>query len=420
MGFLNSCWEVLLQVTTYAQSLGLGHDIYQQPLPLPNHAHGPALVPAAGVSFLPQGSEGGFTCEYPTLTGYEACNSARDRTCWLKPANGKGFVYDIHTDYERYGPQGKTREYWLNVSTQAIAPDGYVKLLGQVFNNSYPGPNIQACWGDELIIHVTNLIPDLGTTVHWHGIRQLHTNQQDGVNGVTQCPIAYNQTYTYRFNVTQYGHTWYHSHYQTQYSDGVMGPLTLYGPSSASYDETSTPILINDWTHQNTSVAFRQELAGGIPVMDDILLGGKGNFRCSDLDPLCCNSCSNVTRGPNPQPKCPTNVPLDQRVDPQFCCTPSEHCIKTVNGTQTQIGGSTFTLSFVKGKRYLLKLINSSAESMFIFMIDGHDFQVVATDLVPIQTYTTDSLFIGIGKCSATVPEASRPQRRRLLLEHEH
>lgn len=61
------------------------------------------------------------------------------------------------------------------------------------------------CWGDQLVrshlpltahhgnltllqvVHVTNKISDLGTTVHWHGIRQFGTNDMDGVNGVTQC-----------------------------------------------------------------------------------------------------------------------------------------------------------------------------------------------------------------------------------------
>ncbi len=59
--------------------------------------------------------------------------------------------------------------------------------------------------------------------VHWHGIRQLGTVDADGVNGVTQCPIAPGETYTYRFKAVQYGHTWYHSHYSLQYPDGVAG-----------------------------------------------------------------------------------------------------------------------------------------------------------------------------------------------------
>ncbi|KAK8195857.1 hypothetical protein M8818_007008 [Zalaria obscura] len=157
-----------------------------------------------------------------------------------------------------------------------LSPDGYLKPLGQVFNDTFPGPLIEACWGDTITIHVTNLEAKEGSTVHWHGIRQLGTNQMDGVNGVTQCPIAQNGTFTYKFNVEQYGHTWYHSHYQVQYSDGVMGPLSIYGPSSANYDEALEPIMMSDWVHDNASVSFLQELNGGIPVMDSLILGGNG------------------------------------------------------------------------------------------------------------------------------------------------
>lgn len=32
-----------------------------------------------------------------------------------------------------------------------------------------------------------------GTSVHWHGIRQLNNNEMDGVPGVTQCPIVCSQ-----------------------------------------------------------------------------------------------------------------------------------------------------------------------------------------------------------------------------------
>lgn len=52
--------------------------------------------------------------------------------------------------------------------------------------------------------------------MHWHGIRQLGTNQADGANGVTQCPIAKGDSYTYEWEALQYGHTWYHSHYALQ------------------------------------------------------------------------------------------------------------------------------------------------------------------------------------------------------------
>lgn len=199
-------------------------------------------------------------------------------------------------------------------------------------------------------------------------------------------PIAPNQTYTYVFNVTQYGHTWYHSHYQTQYSDGAMGGLTIYGPSSGSWDETDDPILINDWVHENTSIAFKQELTGGIPRADTLLLGGKGKYACRDNDPYCCISCN------------PRKAPCPPGVAPEFCCQPSLLCFSNHSTSGVQLEGSTFQKNFTEGTRYLLKLVGSSAEAMFIFSIDEHELEVIQTDLVPIHTYTTDSLFIGIGK----------------------
>ncbi|KAK6393792.1 hypothetical protein LTR65_002169 [Meristemomyces frigidus] len=269
----------------------------------------------------------------------------------------------------RYADSGEGAGlYWIEIDLQAIAPDGYLKPLGQVINGSYPGPELE-------VVHVTNKIPNLGTTIHWHGIRQFGTNDMDGVNGVTQCPIAANQEYTYNMSVQQYGHTWYHSHYQTQYSDGLAGPLTIYGPSSANFDETFTPLFMQDWVHDNTSVAFREELTGGIPVADSLLLGGLNKFKCSNQDPLCCNSCSSTT---------------------------NEY---GTHQTAPQKGG-TYSQTFTPGKRYLFKLINTSAEAMFIFMIDGHDLLVIEADLVPIRPYSTDSIFLGIGQRYQVIVEA--------------
>lgn len=57
-------------------------------------------------------------------------------------------------------------------------------------NGTYPGPTIIADWGDHLIIHVSNDLEFNGTTLHWHGLRQLNSVQMDGVPGVTQVCLA--------------------------------------------------------------------------------------------------------------------------------------------------------------------------------------------------------------------------------------
>lgn len=359
MGFFQSCSDAILRLLSFGPSWD-GYGL-QKPLPLSSieaHVHPETTTP-------------GFTCEYPTLAGWENCNTPNSRDCWLRDTASSQPLYsqyDIHTDYEKFWPKGIKREFWLNVSGQTISPDGVLKPLGKVVNNTYPGPLLEACWGDDITIHVTNYLPDNGTTIHWHGIRQLKTNEADGVNGVTQCPIATNETYTYNFKATQYGHTWYHSHYSLQYPDGVAGPMLIHGPTSANWDQAWTPVLISDWSHRSAFQVFQIELGSppqGIkpadPAVQSVLLNGTGNYtQCSSSNPC---------------------IPEKDRKP-------------------------TFSKIFQKGKRYLIRLINSSTESGFIFSIDNHLLEVITTDLVPIKPFKNESIHIGIGQRYSVIVEA--------------
>ena len=161
-----------------------------------------------------------------------------------------------------------------------INGDGVVNPDGKVFNQSYPGPWIQACRGDLIKITVKNKLKFNGTTIHWHGLRQLGTMEMDGVNGVTQCPIAPQDNYTYTFRAMQYGTSWYHSHYSLQYADGLLGPITIYGPSSSNYDEARDPILITDWSHRSAFKDWQRELVPNpsFPTMNSVLINGIGKL----------------------------------------------------------------------------------------------------------------------------------------------
>lgn len=46
----------------------------------------------------------------------------------------------------------------------------------------------------------------------------------------------------------------------------------------------------------------------------------------------------------------------------------------------------------------MLRLINTSSESIFVFAIDHHNMAVIGSDFVPINPYTTDSVRVGIGE----------------------
>lgn len=40
------------------------------------------------------------------------------------------------------------------------------------------------------VVHLTNSLTMNGTSLHFHGIRQFETSDQDGVASITQCPTA--------------------------------------------------------------------------------------------------------------------------------------------------------------------------------------------------------------------------------------
>ena len=169
----------------------------------------------------------------------------------------------------------------------------------------------------------------------------------DGVNGVTQCPIAPGHNFTYRFRARQYGTSWYHSHYSLQYGDGLVGPLTIHGPSSAKYDLPKNPILISDWNHRSAFQDYQGELTGDIPKMTSILLNGLGSY---------------------------------------------------AGGAK---GGLKYKTVFEHGKRYLLRIINTSVDTTFIFAIDRHNITVMSSDFVPIHIYSTDHIVVGIGEMTS-------------------
>lgn len=129
-----------------------------------------------------------------------ACtNSAIDRACW-----SDGF--SIATDFDQKHPvTGKTVSYSLEITNTTCNPDGHGDQACLLINNQYPGPVITANWGDTLSITVTNSMQDNGTSIHWHGVRQLDSTGSDGVNGVTECALAPGQTRTYTFLCTQFG-----------------------------------------------------------------------------------------------------------------------------------------------------------------------------------------------------------------------
>jgi hypothetical protein len=78
--------------------------------------------------------------------------------------------------YTQYPNTGVIRTYDFTISRGVIAPDGYQKNVLLV-NGAFPGPQIEANWGDTIQVTVHNSItgPEEGTAIHWHGMLQKGT-----------------------------------------------------------------------------------------------------------------------------------------------------------------------------------------------------------------------------------------------------
>jgi FtsP/CotA-like multicopper oxidase with cupredoxin domain len=115
------------------------------------------------------------------------------------------------------------------------------------YNGTTPGPTIEAVAGDRVRIYVTNRLA-APTTVHWHGVRV--PNGMDGVNGLTQVPIAPGETFKYEFVVPNAGTFMYHPHFDemTQQSMGMMGMFIVHPRQRAAQPpDRDYVILLSEW-----------------------------------------------------------------------------------------------------------------------------------------------------------------------------
>jgi FtsP/CotA-like multicopper oxidase with cupredoxin domain len=163
------------------------------------------------------------------------------------------------------------------------------------------------------------------------------------VNGVTECPIPPGTSRLYSFRATQYGTTWYHSHFSYQYGNGLVGTIQINGPASANYDIDLGPYPLTDWYHQTADIEYLKSESKGPPPSDNVLFNG-------------------------------TNI--------------------QVNGT----GGAYSKVKLTPGKKHRLRLINTSVENMFTVSLSGHNFTVIATDFVPVKPIVKDRIFLGVGQ----------------------
>src|SRR5690625_3102261 len=172
------------------------------------------------------------------------------------------------------------------VTQQLTAAPFHTQITGKSlttlgYNGSLNGPLIRAKTGDLLDVPVANKLTE-GTSVHWHGLAL--RNDADGVQGLTQEPIAAGADYSYRFRLAHPGTYWYHSHFDMQRERALYGALIIEDPKEAlSYDQEWV-IILDDWLAgiTGTPEEVMAELSVGLAMsggsMEGMDHGGAGGM----------------------------------------------------------------------------------------------------------------------------------------------
>lgn len=333
-------------VIALALGLGLG-------LGLRNHHGSSVSSPTAPSSNTTTGSAPTGT-PLPGSGGSSATSSTLEH--WrLDP---KSYILDTSWDLDA---APTTRHYELVISEGQGWPDGVIRDM-LFINGKFPGPLIEVNRGDRLVVNVTNHLSKNSTTIHWHGLFQNGTNWFDGTAGVTQCGIPPGKSLVYNFTIdNQFGTYWYHSHYGTQYLDGILGPLIVHAPDETDakklYDQERI-VLVQDWYHDFSTVNLGNYLVpdneNSEPLPDNGLINGFNYFNCS---------------------------------------------LYSADSGHTCFDNNTYAvLTLDPNTRTRLRLINTGAFAEFQLSIDNHTLSVIEADGTLVNPYPVHRLPIHVAQ----------------------
>ncbi|XP_071552768.1 LOW QUALITY PROTEIN: uncharacterized protein [Panulirus ornatus] len=293
----------------------------------------------------------GHDCERP-------CRSGDRRTCMYEfrvqeyHTVGRA-CYDCPTN-----PEDCQRE-------ECVAADGVPRPMLTV-NRQLPGPAIQVCEGDRVVVDVKNGQLSDAEAIHWHGQHMKSFQYYDGVPFITQCPI--HGVFRYDFRADTPGTHWWHSHIGVHRAEGVFGALVVrraedLHAGAYEVDSTSHVLVLHDWIHEPALDKFSGRHHN---TRDDyastILINGKGRNSAAKIE------------GTSVQP------------------TPLE----VVRVTQ--------------GLHHRLRLVAaSSLNCPMIVSVDDHTLTVIASDGEDIVPITADSLVMYSGERFDVILEADQP-----------
>lgn len=130
-------------------------------------------------------------------------------------------------NYQTLGPECQRCMYDPSVceQEQCIYGDGVATGVMAV-NRQVPGPSMEVCENDTIIVDVLNYLTE-AFTMHWHGLHMSQTPESDGAAYITQYPVQPAEVYRYSFPADRSGTVWYHSNLGWQRSLGIAGSFVI-------------------------------------------------------------------------------------------------------------------------------------------------------------------------------------------------
>ena len=249
-------------------------------------------------------------------------------------------------------------------------------------NGSFPGPVIRMQEGKQALIRVHNQMKE-ATSVHWHGILLPFT--MDGVPGISFEGIAAGETFTYRYEVTQSGTYWYHSHSGFQEQLGQYGQIIIdpRTPDTVSHDVEHS-LVLSDWTFEQPEDIFQKlkKIEGYFNFQRPTLANFGAQVRRSEM------SAGEVLRM-----RARWNR---MRMDPTDIADVTGATYAYLINGRTAQENPTFLASM--GQRVRLRLVNASAMTYFDVRIPGVPMLVVQADGQDVEPVEVDELRIAVAE----------------------
>ncbi|KAJ2019083.1 ferroxidase fet3 [Coemansia sp. S680] len=277
-------------------------------------------------------------------------------------------------------------EYDMEIATIMTSMDGVHERMAVVVNGQIPMPLVRAELGDTLALRIRNRLSDEATGLHSHGLFNNGTNYYDGAGMVTECGIAPGSEMTYEIPITQTGTYWLHGHHNSQYINGLRGPLIITDPEGEPYDYDEDMVLtFEDWFPSASNMTMDPKIPKNakpthhdqLPTLtcfDPSMMTGEAHAR--DMDMPCQGKNCSTMGAPHKDPA-------------------KKYPIGVINGRN---GKQSPNLHFEPNKTYRLRLLNIGSSFMFRFGIDGHEMHVIEVDGVATEKQKVNSVLLGVAQ----------------------